>query len=376
MRLFSLFLITFLSCVWGATYAQSCDASVSGLQDWDALSWSCSGGGTAPTTAGNTYTEDITINSLGSGDILTANISITIEGDLNINASGADPAFTVPVGVTLHITGDLNSDNNNVLYTVAGTLIVDGTFTVKNGNQFAGSGTMQGGTLIVKNNNDCAGSCPSITFANCCENGGVDCFPPGTPADFCTNNSPNGLPVDLLYFEAKVVQSVVQLKWVTIQEIDNKHFIIHRSSDLFTWSNVDTIPGRGNHLGLLHYVTTNTPTQHGQLYYRLQQQDFDGTMAYSPIVAVWWGAHNSTPQLSMYPNPARDYLNVQLSGMLSNVRMQLMNTLGTIKWQQTFLVTSSGFLLKRVNLASLSSGMYILKISTKQQVFQRKVVIE
>jgi hypothetical protein len=375
MKLFNLFFTVLLSVFWGTTYAQTCDASVAGSQDWSALGWSCASA-SAPITDGNTYVQTTTINSLGDGEVLTVDVSVTIDGDLNINANGNEPAFTVPAGITLRITGNLNSDKNNVLYTINGTLIVEGTITVKNGNQFAGSGTMQGGTLVLKNNNDCAGTCPTITFADCCENGGADCFPPGTASDFCTNNDPSGLPVDLLYFEAKAAQTAVQLKWATIQEIDNKHFIIQRSSDLFNWTDVDTIPGHGDHLGLLYYNATDTPTEQGQLYYRLQQQDFDGTTAYSSIAAVWWGTHNNTPRLSVYPNPAQNHLNVQLSGMSGNVHLQLMSALGTIKWQQTLSTETSGFLLKRISVTDLPSGMYILKVSTKQQVFQKKVVIE
>lgn len=348
---------------------------MTGSQNWSALGWSCSGA-SAPITNGNTYVQTTTINSLSDGDVLTADVSVTIDGNLNINASGAEPAFTVPVGVTLHIMGDLNSDNNNVLYTIDGTLIVDGTFTVKNGNQFAGGGTMQGGTLVVKNNNSCAGTCPTITFSDCCENGGTNCYPPGTPSQFCTNNDPSGLPVDLLYFDAKVVQATVQLKWATIQEIDNQHFIVQRSSDLFNWTDVDTIQGHGNHLGLLHYSTTDTPNAQGQLYYRLKQQDFDGTTAHSPIAGVWLGANHHAPQLSVYPNPAQDLLNVQLSGMTGNVHVQLISALGTIKWKQTLSAETAGFLLKRIDLTSFSSGIYILKVATKQQIFQKKVVVK
>ncbi|EAY26703.1 hypothetical protein M23134_02954 [Microscilla marina ATCC 23134] len=375
MKFFDLFFIIFLlSNHWVPSYSQSCNASVSGLQNWSALSWSCSGGGTAPVVDGNTYAEDVTINSLGSGDILTANVSVVIDGNLNINASGGDPAFTVPAGVTLQVTGNLNSDNNNVLYTIEGTLIVDGTFTVKNGNQFAGSGALQGGTLIVKNNNECAGTCPTITFASCCENAGTDCYPPGSPSQFCTNNSPSGLPVELLFFEAKVHQASVWLKWATIQESNNQHFIVQYSQDLFNWHNIDTLPGQGNHVGLWHYSVADTPRVNGQMYYRLQQQDIDGAMAYSPVVGVWLRANVIQPKV--YPNPAVDYLQVQLSEALGNVRIYLMSTLGVVKCQQTVSTDNAGFLLVRINLINFSPGVYVLRVVTKQQTFQQKVVVK
>lgn len=374
MKIFNLFLIIALLFVsYVSSYSQTCSASVSGLENWSTLGWGCSGA-SAPTTEGSTYVEDVTINSLGDGDILTADITVTIDGNVTINANGNDPAFTVPVGKTLHITGNLDSDNNNVLYTIDGTLQVDGTFTVKNGNQFAGSGTLSGGTLVVKNQNTCSGTCPTISFATCCENGGADCFPPSTATDFCTNNDPNALPVDLLFFKALVAQSGVILKWATIQEENNKHFIVQRSRDLFNWYNLDTIQGQGNHVGLLHYSAVDKPGSNGHYYYRLQQQDFDGTTAYSPIASVWIGTN--LPKVLVYPNPATDYLQVQLNAVSGDTNLTLMSSLGKTIWQNSLSLENNGFLFKRINISSLPKGVYILKIATKQQLWQKKVIVK
>ena len=374
MRVFNLFLITTLLFIsYVSSYSQTCDATVSGSQNWSALSWSCSGA-SAPVTDGNIYTEDVTINGLGNGEVLTANITVTIDGNVTINASGAEPAFTVSSGVTLHITGNLNSDNNKVLYTINGTLQVDGTFTVKNGNQFAGSGTLSGGTLVVKNQNTCAGTCPTISFTTCCENGGSDCFPPSAANDFCTNNDPNALPVELLYIKALVAQSDVLLKWATIQEKDNKHFIIQRSQDLFNWHNIDTVQGKGTHVGLLHYSMVDKSVANGHYYYRLLQQDFDGTTAKSPVVSVWLGT--SAPQVSVYPNPAVDNLNLQLSAISGDVKLSLVSLLGKTVWQDNLFVENGGFLFKSINISSLPGGVYVLKITTRQQLWQKKVIIK
>lgn len=376
MRTFNLFLIFILiSASYISSFGQSCDASVSGLANWSALSWGCSGGGTAPVVDGNTYVEDITVNGLGTGDILTMDVSITIDGDLNINASGSDPAFTIPAGVTLIITGDLNSDNNNVLYTINGTLQVDGTFTVKNGNQFAGNGTLKGGSLVVKNSNTCAGTCPTITFSSCCEDGGTNCFPPGTPASFCTNNNPAGLPVELLYFDAEVSQSNVLLKWATTQEINNKHFIIQRSRDLKSWQAIDTIKGNGNHKGILYYGTTDQPPGNSLFYYRLKQVDFDGTSAYSPIEGVKIVSNN--PPLLVFPNPTdKQIINVQLNGISGKVFLQLTDMFGKKVWEEVEELTTGAYLLRQVSIEDFSAGIYILKASTETQAWQQKVVIK
>ncbi|OJJ17203.1 hypothetical protein BKI52_31335 [marine bacterium AO1-C] len=369
------FLIFLLSVSYISSFGQACDATVSGLANWSSLTWNCTGGGTAPITDGVTYTETVTINSLSDGDILTADVSITIDGDLNINANGADPAFTVPTGVTLIVTGNLNSDNNNVLYTINGTLQVDGTFTVKNGNQFAGNGTLKGGTLVVKNNNTCAGTCPSITFSTCCENGGSDCFPPGSPSTFCTNNNTSGLPVELLYFRASANQSKVLLNWATIQEINNKHFIIQRSRDVQIWQAVDTVDGHGNSEDLLHYETIDEPLEEGLFYYRLKQVDFDGTSAYSPIEGVYVSSNRI--RLLVFPNPVTDQeFQVRLNGVSGRINFQLTDILGKRLWQDAQELKTEGYLHKKIGIQYLSKGVYILKVSTNTQTWQQRIVVK
>src|SRR6267142_2025118 len=75
---------------------QSTTTYSGGGLNWSALPWT---GGTAPTTNGATYTEDLTVGSptqLGTGDNLTINISFTLNGNVTIFANGSNPTITIP----------------------------------------------------------------------------------------------------------------------------------------------------------------------------------------------------------------------------------------------------------------------------------------
>ncbi len=176
-----LFLALILHVSFVSLKAQSCSNTYpGGAQNWSALSWSCAGGGTSP-SAGGTFTENLSIATLGNGDNLTINVSLTLTGNLTVSSSGSNPTITIPAGVTVVINGNFTDFDNNVNYVVNGTLIVTGTFKGKNNAVFSGTGTISGGTLDLGNGASCSGGCPSLNF-NTCTQGDA----------FCTSNVTSG----------------------------------------------------------------------------------------------------------------------------------------------------------------------------------------
>ena len=176
-----LILLIFLSVCFAVAElcAQSCSITVSSATaNWSTQSWSCAGGGTAPTANNNTYTETLTVNGLGTGENLIFDISITLIGNLIINTTG-NPTITIPAGVTVVINGNLTDANNNLDLVVEGTLVVTGTLQANNNTSLSGTGSISGGTLqLGSGTTGCSGSCPGLSFTSCSSGGSV-----------CTNNT-------------------------------------------------------------------------------------------------------------------------------------------------------------------------------------------
>ncbi|MCX7650706.1 MAG: hypothetical protein N2050_09160, partial [Flavobacteriales bacterium] len=94
------------------------------------------------------------------------------------------------------------------------------------------------------------------------------------------------LPVTLTEFKTECRPSSILIKWKTESEINNMHFEIQHSSDLFSWEHLATIPGAGNSNQPIHYSYLWENSLQGVRYFRLKQVDFNGTYAYShPISA-------------------------------------------------------------------------------------------
>ncbi len=113
------------------------------------------------------------------------------------------------------------------------------------------------------------------------------------------------LPVTLVAFEAtRTGGAVVHVKWRTAQERQSAGFVVERSSDGRTFGPVsELLAGAGTSLTSHEYAFADAMAPAGQLYYRLRQQDTDGTAQYSAVVAVR-AAAKGRQALALWPNPA------------------------------------------------------------------------
>ncbi|OJJ17202.1 hypothetical protein BKI52_31330 [marine bacterium AO1-C] len=189
------------------------------------------------------------------------------------------------------------------------------------------------------------------------------------------DNQNTGLPVELLYFIAEANQSNVLLRWATIQEINNKHFIIQRSRDLKSWTSIDIVKGRGNYKGLLYYQALDQLPGDGLFYYRLKQVDFDGTSAYSSIEGVSIKVINA--QLLVFPNPiVEQSFQVQLRGVSGQVHLKVVDMVGKTIWKEENTLKDGAYLLRKITTSDWPAGIYILKVSTNTQTWQQRIVVK
>jgi hypothetical protein len=119
----------------------------------------------------------------------------------------------------------------------------------------------------------------------------------------------NVVPVELLSFCAEVIDSKVELSWVTATEKNNKGFEVESKvhspqSAINKWERVGFVNGKGTSSQTNQYSFVDKNLTAGKFSYRLKQIDFDGTFKYyylSEIIEV------TTPGkfelFQNYPNP-------------------------------------------------------------------------
>ncbi len=332
-----------------------CTASVSGTINFSAITWS----GTGCPTSGSTFYSGNLCLDLANNTVLTINKNFTINGGFGISTNKA--TIIIPAGDTLNVTGSMgNNSNNNADYVINGVLNVGGTLYGKNGNGFTGSGTVNAGGLDFKGDPD-----PCIAPA-CAINWIV---PPGAcqPAasDFCVVV----LPVTLLFFEAKTYPDYVKLEWATASELNFDRFVIEKTRDGNTFTEIGERQGAGVSTSRIDYSFKDDQIMLGRTYYRLKAIDFDGYTEYFGMVSVYYEGVN---EISVFPNPAASGdVNIYFNYFSdAPVFYKVMDVSGAETISGT--IQRSGFDNQYTIKKSLATGMYYLVVS---QIDHEKKVI-
>ena len=114
----------------------------------------------------------------------------------------------------------------------------------------------------------------------------------------------NPLPVQLTSLAATRTASGVQVTWATASELNSARFEVERSPDGLTFGRVASVLAQGTTNQAHRYTALDRSAPASLLYYRLRQVDRDGTVAYSPTVAVATGG-GVPAEFTLAPNPTR-----------------------------------------------------------------------
>jgi len=252
----------------------------------------------------------------------------------------------------------------------AGSTITSGQGTSSVLISFAGTA----GTVSVQVTNECSSvnvNLP-ITLSSCIfYAGGVsDGF-----AFTIVVNSP--LPVQLISFNANVLNEKVQLNWVTASELNNKSFTVERSQNGLDFSPILTLDGAGTTNLKTTYRAEDKNPFPGLSYYRLLQVDFDGTKSYSSVVAVRI-SENNLGVTAIYPNPVRpdEFLTINYSADADGeLNIQCTDLTGRLMLSQTFRIKLGANKIE-IRIPVSAAGVYILNLSSNDKNEKVKIVMQ
>lgn len=179
------------------------------------------------------------------------------------------------------------------------------------------------------------------------------------------------LPVELLYFNAQLVNDRVELEWATAWERDAERFVIERSRDLLEFGALGSVLAKGTTDQTQRYTFTDLFPDGGTTYYRLKQVDYNGADAYSKPVAVIMDDH--TPALAILGNPADGRAIQVVARNLNGADFSVF----TITGQQILLLSqpnSDGSLMLQP-AQSLPAGFYWLRAGLGQSSVMKRLMI-
>ncbi|MDD5571795.1 MAG: T9SS type A sorting domain-containing protein, partial [Bacteroidales bacterium] len=175
------------------------------------------------------------------------------------------------------------------------------------------------------------------------------------------------LPIQLLDFNAEVIEKKVQISWTTYSEINNDFFIIEKSMDLKNWGIAGKVHGAGNSDKIINYKINDENPLNGNSYYRLKQTDFDGRSAFSEAVRIAF--NNEDIGFKIYPNPANNEITIETIPTGEEGILIICNVSGKE------LIKVKGIRQKeQVDIGDLPSGIYFVKLITDKTVKVMKII--
>ncbi len=170
------------------------------------------------------------------------------------------------------------------------------------------------------------------------------------------------LPIELLAFNAHVVEEHVELSWTTASEENNSHYEIERSVDGTEFNRVGQIDGAGNAVNINTYKFIDNRPLSGYSFYRLKQIDINGNFDYSPIKSVHLNPQDLF-EFSMSPNPiqSNQLLTLKHPNLVSEklYYINISDLHGKVIWRQQ-ITSRKGY--TTISLNDPPQGIYLVTL--------------
>jgi Secretion system C-terminal sorting domain len=186
------------------------------------------------------------------------------------------------------------------------------------------------------------------------------------------------LPVKLESFTTSLSNDAKNtiLRWTTAGETSLSHFVIERSTDGINFTDAGVVFAYGNATNKTNYSFSDNVSniQNGVVYYRLRSVDNDGGGRYSETRIVRISKQdNNDITIIAFPNPVINELRVTIpsSWQSKKVTYEIFNVNGQFA-KKTENANSNQ--TETLNVNSLASGFYIVKVTCNGETAQQKII--
>jgi hypothetical protein len=196
---------------------------------------------------------------------------------------------------------------------------------------------------------------------------------PFKPYMGCDEALSHPLPVALTKFEVQAFDKDALIKWQTSSELNNKGFYLERSFDGLRFEAIAFYEGKGNTNTLTNYqhLDKDILMANSSIYYKLIQEDFDGTKR---VLGVRLILSNEANQhlILVYPNPTSDYIWIKGPETASFEKIELYTLDGKLARNWDFLNLAAVTSILKLDVLGLSQGLYLLHMKIGNHVYVRK----
>ncbi|RYE06962.1 MAG: T9SS type A sorting domain-containing protein, partial [Sphingobacteriales bacterium] len=181
-------------------------------------------------------------------------------------------------------------------------------------------------------------------------------------SQFMLVSAATALPVTSLSFESKANAKNILLQWSTSMEINNKGFVIERSTDGLRFETIGWKDGSINTNSARTYSFADNFVQPNQLYYyRLRQTDLDGRENLSPIKQARI-VDKTSLLITISPNPASQQVKIFTAGAIGWSNINLLDAKGSLvqSWKQINCSVAP----QSLDISRIPAGVYLIQVQT------------
>jgi trimeric autotransporter adhesin len=165
---------------------------------------------------------------------------------------------------------------------------------------------------------------------------------------------------------------IVNLTWKTTQELQNKMFVVERSTDGKSFREITNVASKGD--GDFQYNSADNISENASpvLYYRVKVIGNNGLITYSSVIKITQKLSNS---VVVFNNPFSSSLTLQITAdKHSTAEVKVINAIGQTVLSQNQSVNAGVTSITVANANALPSGQYFLDVTAGSLHQQQKVL--
>lgn len=180
------------------------------------------------------------------------------------------------------------------------------------------------------------------------------------------------VPVSLLSFSAALNSNRnVSLQWKTTNEVNNKMFVVEKSVDGASFSQLVAVDAKNGSINT--YSTIDAQPYDGVNYYRLKQVDRNGSFKYSNTVSVNLKKADVNA-FNVYPNPTKEWLTLNINSTTAIKATIIITDISGRAINQQTINLVKGSQSSTISLSNLKQGNYqISLVWSNERITQRLV---
>lgn len=176
------------------------------------------------------------------------------------------------------------------------------------------------------------------------------------------------LPLNLISFNGQKQNNYNELKWVVTGTLQTRRFIIEYSSNGTTWQRAGEVAA-GQQADTQEYTFRHSISITGKLFYRLQIEDLNGDISYSPVITIS-AADEGT--VKVFPTIIRDG-QLRISSALPVSSIRLTDSNGRLIFTKATNGQQGYF---TISLPPVSKGLYWVQLQTDVKTETVKLIVQ